>query len=95
MSAESIVSLITGGASGLGVLVIVFALVLGDKLHTDSEFRRVLDANEKKDQTIAELTKAVDAASARADAAVRASELIADAFSAPKPRRRRVQGDPQ
>lgn len=95
MSIESLFSLITGGAGALAVMTIIFALILSDKLHTDGEFRRIVQANEKKDLTIAELTKALDAAATRADAAVKASEMIADAFSSAGSRRRNVQDDPR
>lgn len=88
MDAGSLTSLITGGIGALGVLGIFLALILSDKLHTDGEFRRMAAANARKDETIAELTRAVDAAAERAGAAVRASELIADAFAAPTRRSR-------
>ncbi len=96
MDTSSLLSLITGGAGAVTILVVFLSLILSDKLHTDGEFQRLTQAAERKDQTIAELTKALDAASARGDAAVRASELIAGAFSSTPAlnRRSRVPVEP-
>ena len=90
LDVSTVTSLITGGAGAVVVLVVFLTLILSDKLHTDSEFQRLTEAGERKDQTITELTKALDAASERGDAAVRASELIANAFTSTGQRRRRV-----
>ncbi len=96
MDAGSLLSLITGGAGAVTILVVFLGLILSDKLHTDGEFQRLKEAAGKKDETIAELSKALDAASARGDAAVRASELIASAFSSTPAlnRRSRVPVEP-
>jgi len=85
---NSLLSLVTGGAGAVTVLVIFLTLILSDKLHTDGEFQRLVEADVRKDETIEELTKALEAASERGDAAVRASELIASAFTSGRRRSR-------
>ena len=81
MDAGSVVSLISGGAGAIAILTLFLTLILSDKLHTDGEFRRMEQALQLEKEARAEATRALTAASERADAAVRASQLIADAFS--------------
>lgn len=81
MDAGSVVSLISGGAGAIAVLTLFLTLILADKLHTDGEFHRMEQALQLEKQAHSETTRALIAAGERADAAVRASQLIADAFS--------------
>ncbi len=87
MSVESAVSLITGAGGAMGVMVIFLVLILSGKLHTDTDYQRVEKALEYEQQARAETAKALAAAAERANSAIRASELIADAFAS-SPRRR-------
>lgn len=80
MSPEQLIGLITGSTGVVGVLTIFITLIMVGKLHTDGEFERVLNALEKEREAHKETERALEAASERADAAVRASEVIADAF---------------
>lgn len=89
MSPEQIVGLITGSTGVVGCLVIFITLIMTGKLHTDGEFTRVEEALRLEKEAHADTTAALVAASERADAAVRASELIAEAFSSASQRRRR------
>ena len=81
MSVESLTSLLTGGVSAMAVMAIFLALILSGKLHTDSEFGREAAALDREKLAHDETRRALAEASARADAAVRAAELMADAFS--------------
>jgi hypothetical protein len=81
LSIDQLVGLIGGGTGAVGVLSLWLTMILTGKLHTDGEFDRVLDALNIEKAAHAETRKALDASNARADAAVRASELIADALS--------------
>ena len=83
MSVESLTSLLTGGISAVAVLGIFLALILADKLHTDAEFKREMEALDREKMAHAETRKALAEAAARADAAVRATEIIARALSRP------------
>ena len=66
-----------------GQAVLFFlTLLLAGKLHTDDEFSRMSDALDKEKEAHEETRRALSLAGERADAAVKASELIADAFSA-------------
>jgi hypothetical protein len=91
MSVTSILSLITGGIGAIAVLGIVLTLIIGDNLHTDGEFKRLVEANAKKDEALEEAKRAIEAANARADAAVQAAEVIANALAGGGQRRPRVQ----
>jgi hypothetical protein len=62
-------------------MTVFLTLILSGKLHTAAEFDRTDAALEREKQAHAETRKALTEAAARGDAAVRASELIADAFS--------------
>lgn len=91
---SSILNLITGAAGGLVVLALVAWAFYAGKLHSDSEFQREVERRSEVErradlleQTVKEKDKALDAAGGRADAAVRASELIADAFTEARRRR--------
>lgn len=94
MSVESIASLIGGGTGATAVLVIFLTLLLAGKLHTDDEFSRMSDALDKEKEAHEETRRALALAGERADAAVKASELIADAFSASSRRRARDALEP-
>ena len=61
--------------------------MLADKMHTDAEFARLAAALDREKAAHDETRKALAEASARADAAVHASELIADAFTEARSRR--------
>ena len=87
----SLIPLITGGGGALVVLMLVaYAFYLG-KIHSDPEFQREVARGDRLEAALREKDKALEAASDRADAAVRASELIADAFTEAR-RRRGGQG---
>jgi hypothetical protein len=90
VSVEQLIGIITGSTGVVGVLAIFITLILSGKLHTEGEFDRVAKALELEKEAHAETTRALAAASERADAAVRASELIAEAFSASSTRRKNV-----
>jgi hypothetical protein len=81
VSVESLTSLLTGGISAMAVMAIFLTLILSGRLHTAGEFDRTDAALEREKQAHDETRKALTEAAGRADAAVRASELIADAFS--------------
>lgn len=83
MSAESVASLLTGGVSAMAVMGIFLTLILSGNLHTAAEFDRQSAALDAERLAHAETRKALAEAAARADAAVRASELIASAMTAP------------
>lgn len=93
MDAGSLVSLITGGAGAVAVLAVFLGLILSDKLHTSGEFRRMEQALQLEKEAHAETTRALAAAAERADAAVRASQLIADAFSGRRHASTQSQGE--
>jgi hypothetical protein len=87
MSVESLSGLITGGIGAVAVLGIFFALLLTGKLHTDQEMERADDSYDRlaaaldlEKRAHEQTRQALTAAAARADAAVRASELIAGAL---------------
>jgi hypothetical protein len=82
VSVESLTSLLTGGVSAMAVMAIFLTLILTGKLHTDGEFDREATALDREKAAHEETRKALAEASARADAAVRASEMIAGAFAA-------------
>ena len=91
MSIESLTALISGGVGAVTVLGIWLTLMITGKLHSDDEFQREAKALDKEKEAHEETRKALAEAAARADAAVRASELIASAFSsAAEQRKRRV-----
>lgn len=73
---------ITGAGGASAIALVWIGLFLSDKLHTDGEFRREAAALEQEKAAHGETRKALSEASARADVAVRASEMIADAFGA-------------
>lgn len=84
MSVESLTSLLTGGISAIAVMAIFLTLILTGRLHTESEFERAIGALDKEKTAHEETRRALTEAGARADAAVRASEMIAAAFAAAK-----------
>lgn len=99
MSAEGWVSLLTGGVGAVTVLATWLMCLLTGKLHTDDEFGREVarrELAEKRAETLeralGESRQALAEASGRADAAVRASELIADALADAKSRERLPKG---
>jgi hypothetical protein len=81
VNVDSLTSLLTGGISAMAVMAIFLTLILTGKLHTDGEFDRVSGALEQEKQAHTETRKALAEAAQRADAAVRASELIANAMT--------------
>lgn len=94
MSAESLLSLLTGGVGAVAVLGIFLGLIVSGKLHTDAEmvradenFEREAAAYEAEKRAHAETRRALAEASARGDAAVRASELIAGALGGTRSQR--------
>lgn len=87
MGADQIVTLITGGAGGLAVAVIFLVLFTSGKIHSDAEFAREVERGDREAEARQRLEEALLArgsalaeANARADAAVRSSELIASAL---------------
>ena len=84
---SSYLALIQGGAGAIVVLALVAYFFFTGKLHSDSEFKREIAHRELLEATIAEKNEALKTAGDRADAAVRASELIADAFTEARRRR--------
>lgn len=84
---SNLLSLVTGGAGALVVLALIAWAFYAGKLHSNPEFEREVQRRELLEATIAEKNAALKAASDRADAAVRASELIADAFTDARRRR--------
>lgn len=87
---SSVLALIQGGAGALVVLALVAYSFYAGKLHSDREFQREVKRGDTLEAASTEKDKAIQEAAARADAAVRASELIADAFT--EARRRRGGG---
>jgi hypothetical protein len=81
VSVDSLTSLLTGGVSAMAVMAIFLTLILAGRLHTDSEFQREVNALDREKTAHEETRRALAEAATRAEAAVRASELIADAFS--------------
>jgi membrane protein involved in colicin uptake len=81
VNVDSLTSLLTGGISAMAVMAIFLTLILTGNLHTSAEFDRVDGALEQEKQAHAETRKALAEAAQRADAAVRASELIANAMT--------------
>lgn len=84
---SSLLNLITGTAGALVVLALVAWAFYTGKLHSDKEFQREVRRGDTLQAAAAEKDKAITEAAARADAAVRASELIADAFTEARRRR--------
>jgi hypothetical protein len=91
---------ITGGTGAVVVLALVAWAFYAGKVHSDPEFKREVERREAEErrsalleQALKEKDSALTAANDRADAAVRASELIADAFSQAR-QRRAGQGRP-
>lgn len=87
--------LFTGGVGATTVLVSWLLSLLTGRMHTDAEFEREVKAREAAERradvlerTVQEKDRALIEATSRADAAVRASEVIADAFSEAKGRAR-------
>jgi hypothetical protein len=87
VSVESLTSLLTGGISAMTVMGIFLTLILAGKLHPSGEFDRQSAALDQERQAHGETRKALAEAALRADAAVRASELIAGAMTAASGRR--------
>lgn len=83
MDSSLIVPLITGSGVA-GVFCAFFILGL---LHSNPEFKRETARGDALAAALKEKDKALEAANDRADAAVRASELIADAFTEARKRR--------
>jgi hypothetical protein len=92
MSLDAITSLITGSIGGAAVLGIWLLLLLTGKMHTDAEFQREVQRGDRYEEALAESRKAVTAADERADASVRAAELIAEALTPANPRRSTGRG---
>ena len=90
MDSSLIGPLITGGGFA-GIIVVLF--VTGH-IHSDGELKREVERREAVErrvglleQALEEKDKALAEANGRADAAVRASELVADAFTDARRRR--------
>lgn len=82
------VSLLTGGVGAVATLVFFLSLILRGNLHTDGEFDRECAAHSRTQKALDDMTKAKEVADERADAAVRASSLVAEAFTSASQRRR-------
>lgn len=87
MSLDTITSLITGSIGAIAVLGVFLTLILAGKLATPGEMRRadetidrLTKALDRSEEALGETRRALAEASARADAAVRSSEVIASAF---------------
>lgn len=94
LSIETVTSLITNTVGAVAVLGIFLTLIVSGRLHTDAEVKRLEDvvdreatALEREKQAHDETRRALAAASERADAAIRASELVATALGEAKRRR--------
>lgn len=101
MSAESLIStLLTGTVGAVSVLVVILALILIGKLHTDGELKREIAMHDKDVErevqahnltrkALDDMTKAFQAATDRVDNAVKVSELVTEAFTKAAQRSRR------
>lgn len=102
MSAEQIVSLLSGGTTALGFAVIWLTLLISGKQPTSAQLREVKEQlkleqtrNEVKDKIIEEQQRTIKAANERADQLSKSSEIMAEAFLAAGQRRSsRVQKAP-
>lgn len=81
MNFDSLAALIQGSLGALGVMSIFFTLFLAGRIHTDSEFKRLERRCDRLEETISDKDKTIAAANERADVAVKASALVADAFA--------------
>jgi hypothetical protein len=81
VSAEGWVSLLTGGVGAITVLVVVLTLIISGNLHTDGEFEREVKRADRLEKALEDMTRAKEVSDERADTAVRASSLIAEAFT--------------
>lgn len=95
MSADSIVSLITGGTTGLALSGIFLMLFLTHRVHSHEEYEQQVARAERAEaradrleEAVAETRRALEAADARAEAAVHSAELIANALQRPPSRSR-------
>lgn len=84
---SSLLGLIQGSLGALVILALIAFAFYAGKLHSDSEYQREVKRGDTLEAANAEKDKAIQEAAARADAAVRASELIADAFTEARRRR--------
>ncbi len=88
VSAETLVSFLTGGVGAITTLTVFLMLILSGKLHTDGEFDREVMRGDKLETALADMTRAKEVSDGRADTAVHASSLIVEAFTAAARRRR-------
>jgi Tfp pilus assembly protein PilN len=94
LSVESLTSILTGGVSAMAVMGIFLTLILTGKLHTDGEFQREAAALDREKQGHDQTRQALAEAAARADTAVRAAQMIADAFTRSGTKSVTGSGDP-
>jgi hypothetical protein len=95
MTGDFLTSLIGGGTGALGVAAFFITMIVTGHLHTDAEMRRADDlirradevnqkqeaALERQRDALAETRRALAEASARADASIRATEVVASAMT--------------
>jgi acyl-ACP thioesterase len=81
VSAETWVSLITGGVGAVTVLAVWLTTILAGKEHTDGEFKREVARGDRLEKALEDMTKAKGVSDERADTAVRATALVAEAFT--------------
>lgn len=85
--AGTIASFATGSIGAIAVLGIFLSLIVTGNLHTNDSVRMYKQTIADLKETIKEKDKAIAAAGERADAAVKASELIANAMARAPERR--------
>jgi hypothetical protein len=73
-------------------MAVFLTLILSGKLHTDGEFSDKASALQKETDAHAETRRALEVAMERADSAVRATTLIADALTSAQARPPRRRG---
>lgn len=88
---ESLLPYITGSVGAVVVLAVVAFLFFADKIHSDPEFKRVVEALGQEREAHARTRQALELASARAEAGMKPAELLAAVFELTKERERATQ----
>lgn len=94
MSADQIIGLVTGVGGALGFAAVFLILFVTGNIHSDAEFKREVaradlerERADRLESAVAERSRALAEANARAEAAVRATEMMANALEPPARRR--------